>query len=227
MVSRSASSPRKFVRPARNQTGRPPELNRVLDTTPTGEPITVHDRIIQAIRAGNYVETAAAAVGVDKYILHGWMRRGALMASARIAQPDYPLTDFDQDCITFNQSVARAEAEWEIQEATTLERLARGGHETVIRTVKTDAQGNITETVTRTETHGASAAALMWRLERRFPDRYSARTEITGPRGGPVPVETRAQSLIDALSAIDAMSHPATPALPAARDDASDDSDER
>lgn len=37
----------------------------------------VHKRIVDLVRAGNYVETAAAAAGVGTRTVRDWMRRGA------------------------------------------------------------------------------------------------------------------------------------------------------
>jgi hypothetical protein len=37
----------------------------------------VRDKIVQAIRAGNYIETAAAYAGIAKDTLYAWLRRGA------------------------------------------------------------------------------------------------------------------------------------------------------
>lgn len=37
----------------------------------------IRARIITFIRAGSYVETAAAAAGVDRATLHRWLKRGA------------------------------------------------------------------------------------------------------------------------------------------------------
>ncbi len=36
----------------------------------------VQEKIVQAIRAGNYIETAAAYAGVDKKTLYTWMKLG-------------------------------------------------------------------------------------------------------------------------------------------------------
>lgn len=48
---------------------------------PRGRPTTltpeIQEKIIQAVRAGNYLETAAAYAGVPKNTLHDWLRRGA------------------------------------------------------------------------------------------------------------------------------------------------------
>ena len=48
---------------------------------PTGRPTkltpALQQKICEAIRAGNYLMTAAAFAGIDKTTLHSWLRRGA------------------------------------------------------------------------------------------------------------------------------------------------------
>lgn len=50
----------------KNNRGRPTKL--------TAE---IQDEIIKAIKAGNYIETACALVGISKETLYYWLRRGA------------------------------------------------------------------------------------------------------------------------------------------------------
>jgi transposase len=55
----------KFNRVKKKPNGRPPELTDEL-----------HDKIINLIRAGNYIETAAIAAGISKQSLYTWMKNG-------------------------------------------------------------------------------------------------------------------------------------------------------
>lgn len=41
----------------------------------------LHARIVDAVRAGNYIETAAAYAGVNKSTLYAWLKKGARSAS--------------------------------------------------------------------------------------------------------------------------------------------------
>ena len=43
---------------------------------PTKLNFNTHNKIITAIRAGNYIETAAAYAGVNKSTLYEWLKRG-------------------------------------------------------------------------------------------------------------------------------------------------------
>lgn len=56
----------------KNQGGRPTKL------TPE-----VQEKIVQAIRAGAYIETAAAYAGVNKQTLYNWMKRGNQQRSGK------------------------------------------------------------------------------------------------------------------------------------------------
>ena len=64
------------------------------------------DDIVIALRAGNYLETAAAYVGVSKQTLFNWLRRGA-RGQERI-------------CVEFLDSVKKAQAESEIRDIATI-----------------------------------------------------------------------------------------------------------
>jgi transposase len=43
---------------------------------PTKLTAETQEKIVQAIRAGNYIETAAAYAGIDKKSLYTWLKRG-------------------------------------------------------------------------------------------------------------------------------------------------------
>lgn len=49
-----------------------------------------HEKIIEAIRGGNYIETAAAFAGISKVTLYKWLRKGARSKGG-------PLRDFTRD----------------------------------------------------------------------------------------------------------------------------------
>jgi transposase-like protein len=50
---------------------------------PTKLTLDIEARIVQAISAGNYMETAAAYVGISKVTLYKWMRDGARAKSGK------------------------------------------------------------------------------------------------------------------------------------------------
>lgn len=55
--------------------GRPTKLTPALQA-----------KVVEAIRAGNYIETAAAYAGVSKVTLYDWMRRGNEQKSGRFRE---------------------------------------------------------------------------------------------------------------------------------------------
>jgi len=54
---------------------------------PAGRPERLTDElqedIVQLLRAGNYIETAASAAGVSKRSLYAWMRKGSRQKSGK------------------------------------------------------------------------------------------------------------------------------------------------
>lgn len=172
--------------------GRPTRMNDVLHVTTDGRQVTVRDRILDALNAGNYVETACALAGVHKDTFYGWCKLGAKAAADLHAERRTPdaLTDHEQECMEFSDAVAEAQARSEARDVAQLAELARGGRVTEVVEVKKDAAGRVVETKTRTDVSEPNAAVLQWRLERRFPDRWGRRRlEVTGADGGPVEVD--------------------------------------
>lgn len=77
----------------------------------SGRPIKltdeVHTQIINAIRAGNYMETAAQVAGINKDTLYAWLRRGARAKQGNAENED------DYLFVSFSDSVEKALAESE------------------------------------------------------------------------------------------------------------------
>lgn len=181
--------------------GRPPKLRQRIATNTDGDPVTVHDRIVSSLAAGNYIETAAALAGVSKQSVYEWLKVGA-QASTDVTNRKTTLaklTQHQRDCIEFSDAVAEAQAQSEVRDVATLAQLARGGTAVTTKRVKKDAAGNVVETVETVETLKPDPHVLTWRLERRFPDRWGRRTlEISGPDGDAIPVEVRVAGLLAA-----------------------------
>lgn len=112
--------------------GRPTKLN-----------IDTHNKIISAIRAGNYIETAAAYAGIDKSTLYDWLKRGE-REKQRVAQnPRYNIRKSEKPYVEFSNAVEKALAEAEVRDVAIIAKAA--------------------------EEQWQAAA---WRLERKFPDRW-------------------------------------------------------
>ncbi len=71
----------------------------------------VHDKIVGAIKAGNYIETAAAFAGISKSTLYKWLREGARAKSGKKKE--------------FSHAVAQALAESEVGDVVLIGRAAK------------------------------------------------------------------------------------------------------
>lgn len=186
--------------------GRPSPIDTIIGHHPdTGEPITVADRIVNALQVGTYFEHATAGAGIRKETAYEWLRvAGRLRLRARgapITNLDPKPTGHELRCLAFSDAVDEAMGVLAIASMTLVERLARGGIPQVTVTEKVDAAGVLIERTTRTEHTLPSERALLWRLERRFPALYGNRVEVTAHVDGVVvqSVEERADELAGAL----------------------------
>jgi transposase len=79
-----------------------------------GRPILLtpelHEEIIDNLRAGAYVETAAAAAGVNKTTFYEWLKRGAR------AKREDKWPKADQKFVDFSNAVKRAQADSEMRD---------------------------------------------------------------------------------------------------------------
>ena len=86
---------RKAPKRVRRGKGRPDDL------TPE-----IHEKIVNLVRAGNYVETAAACVGIVKSTFYEWLKKGA-----RKEEEKY---------IDFSNAIYKAQAESEARDVLTV-----------------------------------------------------------------------------------------------------------
>lgn len=141
--------------------GRPTKLNEERQA-----------RIVQAIRAGNYLETAAHFAGVSPSALHLWMSRGRTEA-ARIDEGEEPDAN-EAPYLSLMEAVESARAESEVRAIALIQRAANDG----------------------------TWQAAAWYLERSAPHRWGRlqRAEISGPQGGPIATASRGEeALVAAL----------------------------
>lgn len=191
----------------RPKAGRPSALEDEIDVpTANGTMIrvTVEDRIVELMRTGAHVDTAAASIGVMRNVLHDWLRIGARSRRELTRFPDATLSPHQTRCVRFSIAVDQAQAEWLLRQEALLEAAGRT-RKRVVTTQKADATGQIVETSTRTEDEGPDMATVRWRLERHPASRETygvTRVEHTGPDGEAIPVELRAQSLAEKIAAI-------------------------
>lgn len=144
--------------------GRPTKFSRELA-----------DKVLGFIRAGAYMETAAAAAGISKDTLYAWLRDGA-----RGKNPDLA---------AFSDAVEKAAAEAELRDLLTIGKAAQGGE--VLRDVTITRPDGTTQRDRQLAPPQWQAAA--WRLERKFPDRYGVARRIRAE------VEKELEGVLDRL----------------------------
>jgi transposase len=139
----------------------------------------VREKVLSALRGGNYLETAAAYAGISVSTLHKYLAEGRQPG----AEPDYA---------NFAASVDEAIATAEVTEVAMIRRAAspqtqvvRDSDGSVVR----DGEGKpMIEVV-----HRGNWQAAAWILERRDPGRWGrvdrSQVEVSGPNGGPVQLE--------------------------------------
>ncbi len=134
------------------------------DTAPPAAPAAEHDpnpeiqrelrkfspeigeKIVNFLRAGAFIETAAAAAGITKKTFYTWLKRGARAETGQLRQ--------------FSDDVAAAQATFEVMASAGIAGVAQEGN----------------------------WQAWAWLLERKFPQRWGKRLEVSGAGGGPIDI---------------------------------------
>ncbi len=178
--------------------GRPPSLTKVVDRTPDGKPITAAEKVLELTRTvWSPRQYRAAGAGITTVTFNAWLREGGL-ARAAMAR-DEKVTPAQKRYAEFLTAYEMAEAEAVAVRLGTIAAAARGGWVKTKTVVTTDPEGNVTEQVT-TETMAPQWQAAAWMLERRRPQEFGRRVEVTGAGGEPlVPKEDRADVLASAM----------------------------
>ena len=116
-------------------------------------------RIVEAIKEGQWLDTAARIGGISPSTFFAWMQKGEQASSGAFR--------------AFFETVEEAKCHAEALAVGLIEQAARGLPYKTIRTV-TGEDGSVTTTEGVTQDWRAAA----WLLERRYPDRYSPRQKL-------------------------------------------------
>lgn len=119
----------------KNKGGRPTKLDE-----------RTQEKIISAIKAGNYIETAAAYAGISKNTLYEWLKRGEREKQRVEKSNKAKIKKSEEIYVIFTDAVEKALAEAEMRDVLIIGKAA--------------------------EKEWQAAA---WRLERKFPDRWGKR----------------------------------------------------
>lgn len=182
--------------------GRPPILRKIIrHRVVDGQqhPVTVFDSIVEDVRASAYIEAAAARANVHKSQVFLWLKTGAALSAAIIANKTTrdELTEHERDCLDFADAVDQARAEYALRGELALEQLAQPREVVVETTTTRQTPDGVETTVTRRVEHELpDGPTVRWRLERAFPARYGRRVVVEGTgEGGAIPIEARAAGL--------------------------------
>ena len=133
-------------------------------------------RLIEALKAGNYIDTACDYAGINQNTYYRWTKAGRNEAD-RIARGEEP----DPDKAAFldlAEQIQQARAEATVRNVMLIQTAARNG----------------------------TWQAAAWWLERTQPAKYGRRlqTEVSGPDGGPVAVDVSVspEALADRIASL-------------------------
>lgn len=182
--------------------GRPPTLNQVARVIPSsGERLTRSQVVLRGLQLGLDVLDACTAAGIDKVTYLNWKKAGA-QAHAKAARGER-LSRAERDYADFLTACESAMVEFEEICLGVIHQAGDGGRKIKeTRTVtRRDRRGQqVTEIVETEKTLLPQWQAKAWLLERRRPEKYRRRVEVTGADGKDlIPPKERADSLADSL----------------------------
>lgn len=153
---------------ARSAKGK--KLGRKTDLTPEK-----HDRIVEFIAGGNYVETAVAAAGISKATYYNWIDRGQSERDRLKANPEAEPDQDETIFLEFLDAIEKAQAEAEARNVAIIQKAAF-----------------------------STWQAAAWWLERTRAKKYARmeKTELTGSDGGAVRLDVSTEDLERKVSKI-------------------------
>lgn len=144
---------------------------------------TVGDYIVEQLQAGVDPTNAALAAGVTGAEYREWMREGSLVMGRLQAGEDWTkdFTRHEQDLALWARDARLAHGRHVARLIVVSEQIARGGATATKTTTRVDAQGNVVETRTTSESSAPDGQMVRWKLESLAPDQYgrSSKVDVT------------------------------------------------
>lgn len=121
----------------------------------------LQERLLQAIRAGNFQDTAARFAGLAPSTFYNWMKAGRLAQEKEATGEE--LTPEEYRLVEFLEAIEKARAEAEVRNLHLIQQAASGG----------------------------TWQAAAWYLERSHPGKWARREKVehSGPDGGPITLQ--------------------------------------
>lgn len=195
--------PRTMKRPI----GRPTTIDDIVAYTDDGIPITAAERIIRTLETGEYLAAAVDAALTDGHTVRTWIDTGG--EAARKKSRGERLTANERRYLAFALEVEAAQTRGRERLVSALANGATVGAVKTSTTVKTDKNGDVIETVERTENIPPDLGIALEMVARRWPREWGRKEqiEVTGEGGGPVQVASPLIELVGMIDAMDRRSH--------------------
>lgn len=135
------------------------------------------ENVIFSLKAGCYIETAAAYAGISRSTLYQWMKRGQREKRRLQKKRTRPYVS-EAQFVIFVDAITRAMAESEVRDVSVIAQAANGGYKYTEKKVKKDSNGNIISEELVEKTAAPQWQAAAWRLERKNPKKWGRRVAI-------------------------------------------------
>lgn len=142
------------------------------------------EEVAALVRDKRTLDSACVSAGIPMATYRKWKGRG--MEALMVLDATGVIPEGEAIFVDFVLALEKARAEAHAEVAGVAHRLMLGGEVSAITRTYNDAGDVIQETIEFTK---PDRQAILWWLERSFPMDYQRRVELSGPDGGPIPVE--------------------------------------